>query len=353
MRIGTQPNDVTNRNDDEIRGTQTRLIENTFDTSAATLLEKQELPITKLHCSDNETSVVGNEKQIGALTKAYAGFFGEVSNPLTKANNPFFNSKYADLQTVLNTVRPIMKKYGLGIMQVPYISANTYDKKELKLFRNKGTFDIGVSKLVHVQTILTHADGGMIIFPAFSGVIAECNADKEIQAQGALVTYLRRFAINAVLGINGEPDDDGNAVSGNGTTQQVAAPHTQQPKRTKTTTTPTKTVSKKAPRTTVKKESVPADSDKTIGAAVKAVTEKQVAADTASTENTISLADKKVYFVRSMQKLTSAKQRVAVKCIHNVLGENTVPVEQMTEEDLDKVIKECAKNKITINMEEK
>lgn len=311
MGIGTQSN-LTNGDISDGRPT-------VAITKSCVQPEKQELPITRLECNDTETRILGNEKQVVALTKAYAGFFGEVSNPLTKASNPFFNSKYADLQTVLNTVRPIMKKYGLGIMQTPYISKNNYDGKDLKVFRNKGSYDIGTSKLLHVQTILVHQDGGMIIFPSFSGVIAEYNADKEIQVQGALVTYLRRFAINGILGINGEPDDDGNQISGNSASNNTIVHKPATPRATKTSNKVIKKVDTK-----------------------KTTTKTKVS--TATNENKMSLEDKRVFFVQSMKKLNNKEQKTAVECIKKVLGNEAVSIEKMTEQQLDAVAKECKKN---------
>lgn len=37
------------------------------------------------------------------------------------------------------------------------------------------------------------------------------------QAVGSAITYMRRYALGAVLGLNIDNDDDGNAASGVGT----------------------------------------------------------------------------------------------------------------------------------------
>lgn len=53
------------------------------------------------------------------IAKSLAQFQAEVKNPVNTANNPFFKSKYAPLDEVLNTVRPILSKHGLSVLQFP------------------------------------------------------------------------------------------------------------------------------------------------------------------------------------------------------------------------------------------
>jgi len=57
--------------------------------------------------------------EIKNLAKALSQFQGVVQNPKNTTINPFFKSKYAPLQEVLNIVRPILSKYGLSVVQAP------------------------------------------------------------------------------------------------------------------------------------------------------------------------------------------------------------------------------------------
>lgn len=119
------------------------------------------------------------------LFAAMAKAQGEIENASKNAANPHFRSKYADLAEVLNTVRPVLSKHGLSLMQ-----ATGFD----------GT-------LVHVTTILAHEAGGYVT------TVSSCQPAKtDAQGVGSATTYLRRYSAAAVAGVAQE-DDDGNAAA--------------------------------------------------------------------------------------------------------------------------------------------
>ena len=147
----------------------------------------EELPLPGFTIEDDKQVVFnGTPDQIAEMLTDYAKYFEEVENPENSASNPFFKSKYAPLATVLNTIRPILGKYGFGILQSP---------------------KMGDNGLVQVQTILTHRSGATISFPN----IEARPAKNDVQGIMSIITYLRRASVNAVLGICGEEDDDGNS----------------------------------------------------------------------------------------------------------------------------------------------
>src|SRR5699024_5628712 len=123
---------------------------------------------------------------------ALGKFQGEVKNPANTATNPFFKSKYAPLNDVLNTVRPILSKHGLSVLQAPHTEGEN----------------------VTITTILMHESGEWIESPPLSLKMDKVTA----QGAGSAITYARRYALSAVLGISSEDDDDGNAAEpkGNG-----------------------------------------------------------------------------------------------------------------------------------------
>lgn len=135
------------------------------------------------------------------IAKALIKFQNEVENPKNTAKNPMFNSKYAPLETVINTVKPILAKHGLSFIQ--------------------STGSEGES--IIVTTMLIHESGeylesSPLILPAHQ---ARKGGGKEFNAQGAgsAITYARRYSLSAMLGIASESDDDGNGASqkdGNG-----------------------------------------------------------------------------------------------------------------------------------------
>ena len=64
-------------------------------------------------------------ESIENLAKSLSKFQAEVTNPANTANNPFYKSKYAPLNEVLNTVGPILAKYGLSVIQSTSSSADS------------------------------------------------------------------------------------------------------------------------------------------------------------------------------------------------------------------------------------
>jgi hypothetical protein len=122
------------------------------------------------------------------IAKALSDFQAEVKNPNNTANNPFFKSKYAPLNEILNDVRPLLSKYGLSIFQSPS----------------------GDGANIIVTTMLMHSSGEWIETDPLV-----LKADKATaQGAGSAITYARRYAVSAILGISSEDDDDGNGAEG-------------------------------------------------------------------------------------------------------------------------------------------
>ena len=116
-----------------------------------------------------------------ALNKAQA----EMSGAKKGANNPFFKSKYADLNAVVDAVRIPFCENGLSYSQFPIMEDNK----------------------VGVETILMHESGEWM-----SSILTLPMTKQDPQAAGSAITYARRYALQAIAGIPAE-DDDGNAAS--------------------------------------------------------------------------------------------------------------------------------------------
>lgn len=127
--------------------------------------------------------------QINELAEALCLAQGDFPNVPKDANNPFFKSKYADLTSIIDTVRPVLKKHGLSFTQLP-------------------TMD---STIPSVTTLLIHKSGQFI-----SSVLPMPAAKVDAQGIGSAITYARRYGLQAILGLAAE-DDDGNAATGQGT----------------------------------------------------------------------------------------------------------------------------------------
>lgn len=109
----------------------------------------------------------------------------EVEHAHKNATNPHFKNRYADLTEVIDTVRPVLAKHGLSVVQFP------------------GYVD-GVTTL---ESVLLHESGEWI-----SGTAGARMQKDDPQGVGSALTYLRRYSLAAVCGIS-QDDDDGEAAS--------------------------------------------------------------------------------------------------------------------------------------------
>lgn len=137
---------------------------------------------------EGEIVFKGNDEQIAQMLTDYSKYYGEVANPWNTMTNTFLKNKYAPLNEVLNTVRPVLAENGFSVIQTPKVD-------------DKGD--------VLVQTVLMHKAGAMICFPSLKSRAVKA----DIQGLGAAITYLRRFSISTILGVASENDDDGETNS--------------------------------------------------------------------------------------------------------------------------------------------
>lgn len=99
-----------------------------------------------------------------------------------------YNFDYAPLDVILKIVRPVLAKHGLVVMQPVYSD--------------------GANDLI-IETLLLHESGEFMR----SCVPMIYSADPK--SLGSLITYLRRYFLKAMLGIEGKSeDDDGSAAQG-------------------------------------------------------------------------------------------------------------------------------------------
>jgi len=118
------------------------------------------------------------------------------------ATNPFFKNKYANLDAILEVVLPILHKNALFLVQNPI---NDGDR-------------------IGVETTIFHSSGSFI-GSKFTMTLAK----NDPQGAGSAITYARRYALVAMLGLNVEDDDDGNTASDNTTPAQPKTTNNQTP----------------------------------------------------------------------------------------------------------------------------
>jgi hypothetical protein len=105
------------------------------------------------------------------------------------ADNPFFKSSYADLNTHIDVAEPVLAKFGLMLLQ-PSSSNN------------------GVST---VESVIVHAESGQWVSSEMALVLAK----NSMQDAGSAVTYARRYTLGALLSMKAV-DDDGETAVGRG-----------------------------------------------------------------------------------------------------------------------------------------
>ena len=122
-------------------------------------------------------------ESIKNLAIALNEFQGAVETIKKTETNPFFKSKYASLADILNVIREPLTLNGLSFVQFP-----------------KGKYGL--------ETMLLHTSGEWL-----SESFEMEPTKKDPQGAGSVITYQRRYALGAILGLNIDVDDDGNKAS--------------------------------------------------------------------------------------------------------------------------------------------
>ena len=108
------------------------------------------------------------QKEIGAISK--------------DSTNPFYDSKYIDINSLIKQVTPILEKHNLLLLQ-PIEDGKQYSR-------------------------IIDLDGGMVE----SSLALPVNLDA--QKIGSAITYYRRYTLQSLLALQAE-DDDCNSASSN------------------------------------------------------------------------------------------------------------------------------------------
>jgi len=116
-----------------------------------------------------------------AMNKAQAAMSGAKKS----ASNPFFKSKYSNLEEVIRAIKEPFADNGLSYMQ----------------------FTMTDGDFAGCETIVMHESGEWISGPT----MLKCSK-LDPQGQGSAITYAKRYALQGIAGIPSE-DDDGNAAS--------------------------------------------------------------------------------------------------------------------------------------------
>jgi hypothetical protein len=133
------------------------------------------------------TKTTTNEEQRPrTIADALAAAQAELTDPAKDSVNPHFKSRYADLATVLKTVRPVLSKHGICVTQTTRVEDD--------------------GRVLLVTRLHWHDEEIVGYYP----VIPQ---QQTPQGFGSAMTYARRYTLQAIVGVAADEDDDGNAAS--------------------------------------------------------------------------------------------------------------------------------------------
>lgn len=136
---------------------------------------------------------IEKSQSIGNLAKALALFHVKVGTIEKDARNPFFKSNYASLSNILAQINEPLSESGLTFSQLP-------------------TGEHGLT------SILIHAESGEYLQSCYDMKPVK----DDPQGRGSVITYQRRYALAAILGLNIDDDDDANAGTHGAATPDAA-----------------------------------------------------------------------------------------------------------------------------------
>lgn len=128
---------------------------------------------------------MNRSESIAKISAALVKSQAEMSNAKKGSNNPFFKSKYADINSIREAALPVLNSHGITVIQPTCV----------------------VDGINYVETILLHESGEYI------SSLTQIVVDKVTDAQkhGSGLSYARRYALQSIVCLGAE-DDDANAA---------------------------------------------------------------------------------------------------------------------------------------------
>ena len=133
---------------------------------------------------------------VNELATALAKAQGEIKGAVKDSTNPHYKSQYADLASIWEACRAALTKHGLSVVQDPCVEGDR----------------------VGITTLLLHASGQWIE----GDPLWLTPRDISPQSAGSAITYARRYALAAFVGV-APTDDDGEAAQPDRTAPRTQA----------------------------------------------------------------------------------------------------------------------------------
>jgi hypothetical protein len=140
--------------------------------------------ISRTWNNSNKRKKQMQSESIAALAAALSKAQASITGALKDSSNPFFKSRYADLASCWDACRKQLADNGLAVIQATDVT------------------NVGVV----LVTTLAHSSGEWM-----RGVLPIVTKDAGPQAQGSGITYARRYALAAIVGL-AQIDDDAEAA---------------------------------------------------------------------------------------------------------------------------------------------
>lgn len=138
-------------------------------------------------------------EQVNELAAALAKAQGQLEGAKKSSSNPFFKSKYADLAECWNTCREALTANEISVIQMPE--------------------EINENGRLNITTMLAHSSGQYI-----SSTLTMTVTKLDPQAIGSAITYGRRYALAAMVGLAQEDDDGEKAMERSKDKKSVESP---------------------------------------------------------------------------------------------------------------------------------
>jgi hypothetical protein len=132
---------------------------------------------------------MNKSQTIGEIASALSKAQAEIPAVKFDSQNPFLKNKYASLGAVIETARPVLAKHGLAIVQSPVSSGE----------------QIGIT------TLVTHISGEWLEDTIYINS-TDSKGLSVAQSAGVVISYLRRYSLQAFLNMYADEDTDGHKV---------------------------------------------------------------------------------------------------------------------------------------------
>ena len=123
---------------------------------------------------------------IELISAALVSAQGEAEHANFDSQNPHFKSKYASLAEVIDTMKGVLLKNGLAVIQLPEYREGCH---------------VLITRILHTSG--QYIESEMLLNPV----------KNDPQGVGSAITYGKRYSLIGILCIASEQDDDGNNAS--------------------------------------------------------------------------------------------------------------------------------------------